>query len=89
MNLGQLDSKSKFLFRFNFVIWIALVITSVTYYQIIDSWNLDGNTAILYSFLLGFGVSGFSVLSKLILSKITSENNSCSHCKFNKHEEPT
>ena len=58
MNLGQLDSKSKFLFRFNFVVWITLVITSVTYYQIIDSWNLDINTAILYSFLLGFGVAG-------------------------------
>jgi len=74
MNLGQLDSKSKFLFRFNFVIWITLLITSVTYYQIIDSWNLDINTAILYSFLLGFGVAGLLVLSKPILSKITSEN---------------
>ncbi len=73
MNLGQLDSKSKFLFRFNFVIWIALVIASVTYYQIIDSWNLDINTAILYSFLLGFGVAGLLVLSNPILSKITAE----------------
>ncbi len=74
LNLGQLDSKSKFLFRFNFVIWITLVITSVTYYQIIDSWNLDMNTAILYSFLLGFVIAGLLVLSKPILSKITSKN---------------
>jgi len=84
MNLGQLDSKSKFLFRFNFVIWIALVIASVTYYQIIDSWNLDMNTAILYSFLLGFGVAGLLVLSKPILSKITSENVSKSIDTLNK-----
>ena len=84
MNLGQLDSKSKFLFRFNFVVWITLVITSVTYYQIIDSWNLDINTAILYSFLLGFGVAGLLVLSKSILSKIISENVSKSVDTLNK-----
>ncbi|MCH9042403.1 MAG: hypothetical protein IIB80_09660 [Thaumarchaeota archaeon] len=84
MNLGQLDSKSKFLFRFNFVVWITLVITSVTYYQIKDSWNLDINTAILYSFLLGFGVAGLLVLSKSILSKITSENVSKSVDTLNK-----
>ena len=53
------------------MVWITLVITSVTYYQIKDSWNLDMNTAILYSFLLGFGVAGLLVLSKPILSKIT------------------
>ena len=84
LNLGQLDSKSKFAVRFNIVIWMALVIGIVTYYQIIDSWNLDMNTAILYSFLLGFGVSGFSVLSKSILSKITSENVSKSIDTLNK-----
>ena len=84
MNLGQLDSKSKFLFRFNFVVWITLVITSVTYYQIKDSWNLDINTAILYSFLLGFGVAGLLVLSKSILSKIISENVSKSVDTLNK-----
>ena len=84
MNLGQLDSKSKFLFRFNFVVWITLVITSVTYYQIKDSWNLDMNTAILYSFLLGFGVAGLLVLSKSILSKIISENVSKSVDTLNK-----
>ena len=84
MNLGQLDSKSKFLFRFNFVVWITLVITSVTYYQIKDSWNLDINTAILYSFLLGFGVAGLLVLSKSILSKIISENVSKSIDTLNK-----
>ena len=84
MNLGQLDSKSKFLFIFNFVIWTVLVITSVTYYQIIDSWNLDMNTAILYSFLLGFGVAGLLVSSKPILSKITSKNVSKSIDTLNK-----
>ena len=84
MNLDQLDNKSKFLVRFNIVIWVALVISIITYYQIIDSWNLDMNTAILYSFLLGFGVSGFSVLSKSILSKITSENVSKSIDTLNK-----
>ncbi|MCH9042448.1 MAG: hypothetical protein IIB80_09885 [Thaumarchaeota archaeon] len=84
MNLGQLDSKSKFLFRFNFVVWITLVITSVTYYQIIDSWNLDINTAILYSFLLGFGVAGLLVLSKSILRKIISKNVSKSIDTLNK-----
>ena len=84
MNLGQLDSKSKFLFRFNFVVWITLVITSVTYYQIKDSWNLDINTAILYSFLLGFGVAGLLVLSKSIFSKIISENVSKSVDTLNK-----
>jgi len=83
-NLGQLDSKSKFLFRFNFVIWITLVITSVTYYQIIDSWNLDMNTAILYSFLLGFVIAGLLVSSKSILSKITSKNVSKSIDTLNK-----
>ena len=84
MNIGQLDNKSKFLFRFNFVVWITLVITSVTYYQIKDSWNLDINTAILYSFLLGFGVAGLLVLSKSILSKIISENVSKSVDTLNK-----
>ncbi len=84
LNLGQLDSKSKFLFRFNFVIWITLVITSVTYYQIIDSWNLDMNTAILYSFLLGFVIAGLLVSSKSILSKITSKNVSKSIDTLNK-----
>ena len=84
MNLDQLDNKSKFAVRFNIVIWVALVISIITYYQIIDSWNLDMNTAILYSFLLGFGVSGFSVLSKSILSKITSENVSKSIDTLNK-----
>ena len=84
MNLGQLDSKSKFLFRFNFVVWITLVITSVTYYQIKDSWNLDINTAILYSFLLGFGVAGLLVLSKSILRKIISKNVSKSIDTLNK-----
>ena len=84
MNLGQLDSKSKFLFRFNFVVWITLVITSVTYYQIKDSWNLDMNTAILYSFLLGFGVAGLLVLSKSILRKIISKNVSKSIDTLNK-----
>ncbi len=84
MNLDQLDNKSKFLVRLNIVMWIALVIGIITYYQIIDSWNLDMNTAILYSFLLGFGVSGFSVLSKSILSKITSENVSKSIDTLNK-----
>ncbi len=84
MNLDQLDNKSKFLVRLNIVVWVALVITIITYYQIIDSWNLDMNTAILYSFLLGFGVSGFSVLSKPILSKITSENVSKSIDTLNK-----
>ena len=84
MNIGQLDNKSKFLFRFNFVVWITLVITSVTYYQIKDSWNLDINTAILYSFLLGFGVAGLLVLSKSIFSKIISENVSKSVDTLNK-----
>ena len=84
MNLDQLDNKSKFLVRLNIVMWVALVISIITYYQIIDSWNLDMNTAILYSFLLGFGVSGFSVLSKSILSKITSENVSKSIDTLNK-----
>ena len=84
MNLDQLDNKSKFMVRLNIVMWIALVISIITYYQIIDSWNLDMNTAILYSFLLGFGVSGFSVLSKSILSKITSENVSKSIDTLNK-----
>jgi len=84
MNLDQLDNKSKFAVRFNIVIWVALVIGIITYYQIIDSWNLDMNTAILYSFLLGFGVSGFLVLSKPILSKITSENVSKSIDTLNK-----
>ncbi len=84
MNLDQLDNKSKFLVRFNIVIWVALVIGIITYYQIIDSWNLDMNTAIFYSFLLGFGVSGFLVLSKPILSKITSENVSKSIDTLNK-----
>jgi len=31
----------------------------------------------------------FIVCSNCGLSYSTSENNSCSHCKFNKHEEPT
>jgi len=84
MNLDQLDNKSKFAVRFNIVIWVALVIGIITYYQIIDSWNLDMNTAIFYSFLLGFGVSGFLVLSKPILSKITSENVSKSIDTLNK-----
>jgi len=84
MNLDQLDNKSKFAVRFNIVIWIALAIGIVTYYQIIDSWNLDMNTAILYSFLLGFGVSGFLLLSKPILSKITPENVSKSIDTLNK-----
>ncbi len=84
MNLDKLDNKSKFLVRLNIVMWLALVISIITYYQIIDSWNLDMNTAILYSFLLGFGVSGFSVLSKSILSKITSENVSKSIDTLNK-----
>ena len=84
MNLDKLDNKSKFAVRFNIVIWVALVISIITYYQIIDSWNLDMNTAIFYSFLLGFGVSGFLVLSKPILSKITSENVSKSIDTLNK-----
>ena len=66
------------------MVWITLVITSVTYYQIIDSWNLDINTAILYSFLLGFGVAGLLVLSKSILSKIISKNVSKSIDTLNK-----
>ena len=66
------------------MVWITLVITSVTYYQIKDSWNLDMNTAILYSFLLGFGVAGLLVLSKSILRKIISKNVSKSIDTLNK-----
>ena len=66
------------------MVWITLVITSVTYYQIKDSWNLDINTAILYSFLLGFGVAGLLVLSKSILRKIISKNVSKSIDTLNK-----
>ena len=84
MNLDQLDNKSKFLIRYNIVIWLAVIISSITYYQITDSWNLDKNTAIQYSFLIGFGVAGLSLLSKSILSKITSENASKSIDTLNK-----
>ena len=83
MNL-DLDNKSKFLIRYNIVIWLAVIISSITYYQITDSWNLDKNTAILYSFLIGFGVAVLSVLSKSTLSKITSENVSKSIDTLNK-----
>lgn len=58
-----LDTPTKFLFRFDFVLLISIVVTLITYYQIKNAWELDHNTALLYSFILGFGVGGLLVTS--------------------------
>lgn len=59
----SLDASTKFLFRLDFFWLISLTVAIVTYYQIIDVWQLEHQTAIYYSYMLGFGTGGLAVIS--------------------------
>ena len=63
VKMTKLDNNSKLLIRLDFILLITIIISSYTYYQIKDWWELDHNTALLYSFMLGLGVGGLSVIS--------------------------
>lgn len=59
----SLEPSTKFLFRLDFLLLIAIIVSLFTYYQIIDAWQLDHQTAVYYSYLLGFGTGGLTVIS--------------------------
>ena len=59
----ELDSSMKLLLRFDLILLITLIVSIITYYEIKEAWGLDHQTAINYSFILGFGVGGLVVTS--------------------------